>query len=209
MKPSRVIKKNHKVLQPIFGIPAHNNKLLQLLYPLLSSLLIAYAVYKLLQKEKMKKFIESLCEKLGCIPPEISPTSHAVFKIIFVNTSIIFGLLFCISLIRTISSKQNFEGKWQDTSKYSKINDFLYFSGAATVIIAAIIPFYALLSDTKLPYTKDNFSVDEITLYIATALLACALIMSLVSIVLPSLTEPNSFIEAATQDNTQKTLQQE
>ncbi|MBQ4875440.1 MAG: hypothetical protein HRK26_04980 [Rickettsiaceae bacterium H1] len=200
-------------LQPFFGFPSNNNKVLQILYPLFSVLLIAYTARKLLDKEKVRKYIGPIAQKISLAITKLHKTTFIIVNTIFIITPFVLTGLFFTSLFRTICNQKNFEDKWENTSKYSKVNDFLYFLGAGLTMLSIFTPFYSLIVNVQTPdltISGEKFTFTDVTLCVSASLLALALIMSLISMVAPSLTEPSSYIEESkTESKDQKITKKE
>ncbi len=205
------IAKNHKLLRPFFGIPAHNSKVLQILYPLFSLILIVNAIKIILERYHLKQKVSPLLKGLLS---ELPYVARVLFAILMYSSQCILAILCLVSFVRvivlykknTVDGKTeyvftNWNNKIKHTSSYSKVNDLLYWFGSFGAILSCGCTIYNIISNdriTDIEVLGEVLSADKIIIFISAVLLIIALLMSLISTFIPSLTEPQSFVGDAT-----------
>lgn len=192
------IEENHWFLKPFFGVPAHNNKLLQVLYPAFSLFAIAEALIILEHKKRLGPLLK-IYEKFANMLYKMPDTAKIAIGGLQFSTGFAMLILVLTSFIRTVRNKENFSNKIDNTSRYSKLNDFCYWLGALGAGLAMVVlPFTFDIGATQnIDFNLKGavFNSNEFLLLVAAGILALALTMSIISTFFPNLTRPRSVQE--------------
>ena len=203
--------KNHYLLKPFFGIPNHNSKTLQILYPLVSLILIAYSLSIMPETYQLKKFISSTFSFLQKMPT----TLQFIGKLLMLSSPFIMSILCIVSFVRLVCIykvekqedgknkyiHQNWTNKLEYSSYYSKINDGLYWLGAIGAVLSLGFIIYNMITNFKIDNFKisgELLSADKVIIFVSAIILSLAVLMSIISTFAPCLTQPKSFIQKVT-----------
>ncbi len=182
---------NNIVTKRLFGVPAHTNKVLQLLYTFVSINFVLNTSILLLLKERIRSIIATI----GIKTPQMT-NSKAIQLLSFFAPAAL-ASLFVWSLIRVTSNIENCHNTFYNTTKYSKCNNFLYFGAGGITLLSLVFPIYSFLAEIAVPPCEVygiNFTPVEIMYCISSIMLLFALTMSLISTIAPQLTRPEPFI---------------